>query len=124
MSNSPRMLIVEDEPLMAMVLADLLQDLGYDTLGPISGQDDAVEQSKIQSPDVILMDIRLACGGNGLEAARQIRRGSDTPIVFCTSEIVDQALRDEVAEIGNARLLEKHRAVQLLGRAVQEALAH
>lgn len=117
------MLIVEDEPVIAMVLADLGHDLGYDTLGPIDGEPEAVEESQSQHPDVILMDIRLARGGSGLAAARQIRRISDTPIVFCTSEFVDRALLDEIADIGKARLVEKHRARQSLGAALEEAMA-
>lgn len=123
MSGSPRLLIVEDEPLMAMVLADLVQDLGYDPLGPIDGEHEAVTQSRRQNPDVILMDIRLARGGNGLAAAREIRRDSDTPIVFCTSEIMHQALRDEIADIGRTRVIEKHRAMQSLGPVLAEAMA-
>ena len=121
MPHRRKILIVEDEPLIAMSLAEMAEELGYEPLGPVMTEPEAVDEAHRQQPDAILMDIRLANGGSGLSAARQIRAVSDTPIVFCTAYAEEHALRREVVTITRARLIEKPVVPTLLGRALAEA---
>lgn len=79
------LLVVEDEMIVAMELADRAAALGYRVLGPASGGREAVELAASSRPDAILMDIGLRDGVNGLEAARRIRAFSPVPIVFLTA---------------------------------------
>lgn len=115
-----RILIVEDEPLIAMSLAEMAEELGYEPLGPVMTEPEAVDAARSEHPDAILMDIRLANGGSGLAAARQIRAVSDTPIVFCTAYADEHALRQEVVTFGRAKLIEKPVVPTALGRALAE----
>lgn len=91
----PRILIVEDELIVAMDLQCMLRDAGYDALEPARSGQGAVGRALGGGVDLILMDISLADVTDGLEAAKSIRRQSDVPIVFITGwsdpSIVSQA---------------------------------
>jgi CheY-like chemotaxis protein len=102
-----RILIVEDEPLIAWALADMARELGHEVLGPVGTENAAVEETARLSPDVILMDFRLAGGGSGLAAARRIRETRDVPIIFCTAYAEEPGMRAEMLAVPRALLLGK-----------------
>ncbi len=79
-----RILIVEDEVFLAMGLEMILTKAGYEVCQTVATGEDAVIAVQQESPDVILMDIRLAGDIDGIEAARQIQACSKTPIIFMT----------------------------------------
>jgi DNA-binding response OmpR family regulator len=82
--ETPAILIVEDEAMIAMMLQLELQRAGYATIGAASTAEGAVALQKSTQPDLILMDIRLADKSSGLDAARRIRAESRVPIIFVT----------------------------------------
>jgi DNA-binding response OmpR family regulator len=85
--NSPahrRALIVEDEPWFAMGLAADMQALGFDCDVAANGQD-AFLQAMEDAPDIVLMDVNLEGGREGIEAARWLREVCDIPVVFITA---------------------------------------
>jgi len=86
---SARVLIVEDEALIADDLRRTLSKLGYEALEPAASGEAAVRAAREERPDLVLMDIRLAGVMDGIEAAREIRRRFDLPIVFLTSHSDD-----------------------------------
>ncbi len=80
-----RVLIVEDEVILAMELEGMLLGLGYDVVGVAASGPEAVSTAAEQHPDVVLMDIRLAGGTDGVEAAIKIRERWDIPSIFTTA---------------------------------------
>jgi DNA-binding response OmpR family regulator len=86
-STSPlhRVLIVEDELLVAWHLESLSRDLNFEVCGLVPDGDGAVEQAIDLDVDLVLMDIRLAGRVDGIEAARRIREQRDVPIIFITA---------------------------------------
>jgi CheY-like chemotaxis protein len=103
-----KILIVEDEPLIAWALADMARELGHDVLGPVATERAAVEEAARLEPDLVLMDFRLAGGGSGLVAARHIReQRSDLPIVFCTAYSEEAGLRAEMLAVPGSTLIGK-----------------
>lgn len=81
----PRIMIVEDEALIALDLKSILEGLGY-LVGPVvSSGEEAVRLASLDKPDLILMDITLAGKMDGLEAAAKIHSLQDIPIVFTTA---------------------------------------
>jgi two-component system, response regulator PdtaR len=88
----PRVLIVEDELLVAWHLESLTRDLNLEVCGLVPDGDGAIEQAVDLDVDLVLMDIRLAGNMDGIEAARRIREQRDTPIIFVTAH-GDQATR-------------------------------
>ncbi|PJZ69493.1 hypothetical protein CH373_16230 [Leptospira perolatii] len=81
-----KIMIVEDEGLVAQDLKRRLSKMGYSTFHVVNTGESAVKQSRIFQPDLILMDIILAQGFmDGIDAAKQIREFLDTPIIFLTA---------------------------------------
>jgi CheY-like chemotaxis protein len=83
--RSPRILIVEDELLVAWHLESLARELNLEVSGLVPDGDGAIEQAIDLDVDLVLMDIRLAGRMDGIEAARRIRAQRDTPIIFITA---------------------------------------
>lgn len=81
----PRILITEDEYIVAFDLKLRLKKLGFDIAGIAASGDDAILQNHDAKPDLILMDIGLQGDMDGIEAAREIRAESDVPIIFLTA---------------------------------------
>ena len=80
-----RIMVVEDEALIAMELEDRLEGLGYEVCGSFARGENAVAQAPIARPDLILMDVRLAGAVSGIEAALEIERLDAVPVVFLTA---------------------------------------
>ncbi|HVV83558.1 MAG TPA: response regulator [Kofleriaceae bacterium] len=80
-----RLLIVEDELLVAQSLATLLEVHGHQVLGCVATAADAEATALEGRPELVLMDIHLDGADDGIEAARRIRARLDVPIVFLTA---------------------------------------
>ena len=80
-----RALIVEDEPVFAMGLAADMQALGFDTCDLAADGQNAFLQAMEDPPDIVLMDVNLEGGREGIEAARWLREVCDIPVVFVTA---------------------------------------
>jgi PAS domain S-box-containing protein len=89
MSSSRRIVVVEDEAIVAMDLEMQLQAIGYQVVAQFSRGEEAAARVPALAPDVILMDIRLAGTMDGIEAARRIRETLDVPIVYLTAHSDD-----------------------------------
>ena len=83
--EKPKILITEDELIVALDLQSRLQNLGYEIIGIASSGDDAILNVEDNHPDLVLMDIMLAGEMDGIETARQIREHHDIPIIFLTA---------------------------------------
>lgn len=84
MTTPKRILLVEDEYLIALNLEQELKWVGYNVLKIISSGEKAVSFACEQVPDVIIMDINLAGRIDGIEATRQIQTFSSIPIIIMT----------------------------------------
>jgi signal transduction histidine kinase len=78
-------LIVENEAIVAVDLANKLRRLGYNISGTLWRGEDAVNLARELRPDLVLMDIRLAGRIDGIEAAEQIRAECDVPVIYLTA---------------------------------------
>ena len=91
-----RILIVEDEAIIAESLKLCLKELGYNVLKPVSTGEAAIQSVKKNKPDLILMDVRLRGAMNGYEAISKIRLHSNIPVIYSTGG--DQYQIDEKAK--------------------------
>jgi len=89
-----RILIVEDDGIIATHLNTLLTQRGYQVAGMTARGEDAVNLAGDLFPDLILLDIILAGKMNGLQTAAQIQQQQDIPIIFTTAHS-DQELLEE-----------------------------
>ncbi|MFW5813778.1 MAG: response regulator, partial [Fibrobacterota bacterium] len=81
-SDSPSVLIVDDEAVMVMLLQVRLRGAGMNVVGTASSKEEAVSEALETSPDYIIMDIRLTESGDGIEAAREILGKIQTRVIF------------------------------------------
>lgn len=89
----PRILIVEDEGIVAANLQRSLGDMGYEPLDWTDSGEAAIAIAQQEHPDLILMDIGLAGALSGIEAARRIWQTLQIPVVYCTALADLQTLR-------------------------------
>ena len=78
-------LIIEDEPLIAIDLESLVQGLGHRVAGIARTQSEAVEAVQKTRPGLVLADIQLADGSSGLDAVNDILQKFDVPVIFITA---------------------------------------
>ncbi len=83
--NPARILITEDEIMVARDLEQRLHKFGYQVADIVDTGEEAVQKAALLHPDLVLMDIRLNGEMDGIAAARQIRSASKTPVVFVTA---------------------------------------
>jgi CheY-like chemotaxis protein len=90
-------LIIEDEPLIAMDLAALVTTLGHSVTQIARTRKEAVAAIDKRRPGLILADVQLADGSSGLDAVRDIVGGMEVPVIFITAypEQVLTGLRPE-----------------------------
>ncbi len=97
--SQPRILIVEDEAIVARDIAQQLAMLGYEPVAQTSSGEEALELADQLRPELVLMDIRLAGKIDGVSAAETIRDRFAIPVVFLTAYADDATLeRAKVAE--------------------------
>ena len=92
---TPRLVIVEDERIVAMSLERELRALGYEICATAATGEAAVEAVERTRPDAVLMDIRLAGQMNGTQAAYLIWRRFQIPVIYLTA----YADADTLAEV-------------------------
>ena len=102
-----KLAIVEDEVILAMALTLMLEDWGHQVIGTADTEAGALALVEADRPDAVLMDIRLGRKDSGLHVARQIRKSSAVPIVFCTAYADNAPVEAEVRSIENAYLVDK-----------------
>jgi PAS domain S-box-containing protein len=89
----PRILVVEDEALIAEEICDRLSQHGYEMLGVVDTGEAAIEAALARRPDLILMDIRLKGPIDGIEAAERISERLRVPVVYLTAHSDQKTLQ-------------------------------
>jgi len=84
MESKIRLLIVEDEPIIGLSIRKRMIREGYEVIGIEYTGEKAIEITNSESPDLIIMDIRLMGELDGIEAARMINLNHEIPIIFIT----------------------------------------
>jgi chemotaxis response regulator CheB len=91
-SRPARLLIVEDERIVAADLEDEMRALGYEICGNVATADAAVDEARRGLPDLVLMDIRLDASGDGTRAADAIWERLQIPVVYLTAYADEETL--------------------------------
>ena len=83
--NQLHFLIVEDEPMMAILLKKLLAQLGYEQVSWVKSGEEAIAAAQNTQFDLILMDINLEGELDGIQTAEIIQSKSEIPVIYATS---------------------------------------
>ncbi len=83
--TATRVLIIEDEPIIAMDLESIVNDLGHEVTGVAVTRDEAVALAKSIKPGLVLADIQLADASSGIDAVKDILAEFSVPVIFITA---------------------------------------
>ena len=95
---SGKLLIVEDEPIVAIDLREEVEEFGFEVTGLAESADAALYSIEEEKPDLVLMDISIEGSMDGIQAARVLRDLYDVPVIFLTAfsdpETLSRAARE------------------------------
>lgn len=80
-----RVLVIEDEPVIAFDLASIVASMGHGVVGIADTKDRAVQMAQARAPGIVLADIQLRDGSSGVDAVREILEAMDVPVIFVTA---------------------------------------
>ena len=109
--RSKRVMIVEDEALVALTLEDVLTEAGYTVCGIADRPAQALEIARVLEPDIAIVDVRLAEGGDGIALAATLAAQMPILILFATGNPAEVRAR---ARAGNGCLSKPFQAESLL----------
>ena len=121
MGNSPKVLIVENDSLVALAMQDVLRLVGFNVVSVVASVSDALCEAEITRPEVALFDVKLAGQRDGIEGARLLREMFNIPVVFVTGTL-DAELLARAEAVGRAAVLQKPVPSHQIIAAVQNAL--
>ncbi len=82
---SAKVLVIEDEPIIALDIAGILKDMGHEVIGVAATSEQAIALAKSRQPSLVLADVQLEDGSTGIEAATRILEMLSVPVVFVTA---------------------------------------
>ena len=103
--NPTKILITEDEPVQALMLKKALEELGHKVIGVVNNGEEAIALAKKEKPNLIMMDIGLPGGMDGITAADIIKRECDIPVIFVTASDDQATIKKAVASNANGYIL-------------------
>ena len=121
-ARARKILVVEDEALVALGVSTLLEEMGHEVCGVAASVDEALELSRAYGPDLVLMDVNLQEGGNGIDAAHRLRTFERPPVVLFLTSYVDSETRRRMEEAKPFGIVQKPYTEAHLQRTVEEAL--
>jgi len=119
--NTPKILVVEDEVITSIALRRELTLLGYEVVAMVDTAEEAVNAARQHQPDLVLMDITLSGGIDGIAAATAIRGSLGRPVVFLTAHADGATMRRAMLAGPFGYVLKPYR-MEALKAAIEVAL--
>ncbi len=94
---SAKVMIVEDESIVAMELSSYVKNLGYEVVGRVSNAEDACEMFAKYIPSIILMDVHIKGDIDGITLAQEIQKKKETAIIYITAFNDDESIERAVS---------------------------
>ena len=119
--DSPKVLIVEDEAIIAQDLKSSLSNLDYQVVDMVNSGEDAIAVLEQSEVDVILMDIRIKGSIDGIETTGQINKRFDVPVIFLTA-YADERTMEQIKGIDAYGFIVKPASEQTIQGSIDLAL--
>jgi DNA-binding response OmpR family regulator len=116
-----KILVIEDNVMLAETYVDLLQHSGYEVLDVVATGEAALRAASRGRPDLVLMDISLTGPMDGIETYEMIQEKLDVPVIFI-SGLSDERSRDRMQQVPNHRFLMKPVDFSELEQVIAELL--
>lgn len=121
-AGAPKVIVVEDEVLVAWFVESLLLDMKLEVAEIFSTGEAALAAADRHAPDLIMMDINLGAGIDGVETAVRWRQKHPVPVIFF-SAYASETVRDRIArDLPDARLVIKPASPGQLQKTIESAL--
>jgi len=117
-----KILIVEDELIVQLHLEKIVEELGHEVVGTAATTQEALEAARTRPPELVLMDIHLAEGGDGVDTAKELRDRHDCAVVFITA-YADDATLERTGPIAAAGYIVKPFTQPAVKAAIKTAFA-
>ncbi len=117
-------LVIEDEAIIAWLIEETLEEAGFRTIAISATGDQAVAMAARRKPGIIVSDVNLGSGIDGVEAVGAIRAGRTIPVIFVTGFANDTMTARLEREMPGAELLRKPVDGAALVRCVMRLLAN
>ena len=115
-------LVIEDEAMIAWMLESLLEDMGFEAIALASNAAEAAAAAARRTPELVISDINLGPGADGIEAVGAICQ-TCTPSVVFVSAYVDESARSRISDrVADARILSKPLSGDGLSAVIRDAL--
>lgn len=108
-----RVLIVEDEGVVALSLQSVLTKMGYTIVGIAITGDEAIKLTRDMHPDVILMDIRIKGDKDGIQTTEKINEFSDVPVIYLTAYADDETVKRAIKTRSQSYLVKPYNPREL-----------
>lgn len=82
---SARILIIEDEAIIALHIKQIVESLGHEAIAIVRTRAEAVAKAREERPELVLADISLADGSSGIDAVKDILAEQEVPVIFITA---------------------------------------
>lgn len=112
-----KVLIVEDEALIGMMLRKHLTSLNYEVIGAVNSGKQAIEHARLNPPDILLMDFKIKGALNGIETVQEVRKFLNIPVIFITGNTHLEGLK----KMPYIKILGKPIDLNLLSAALRES---
>lgn len=120
--TNSRIMIVEDESVVAMDLRGILEDIGYNVVAVVRTGEQAIEKFYQLRPDLILMDIRIkGLINDGIQTAKYLNQVIDLPIIFLTAQ-ADDITKARAQSVNPAAYLNKPYSQNELAATIERVL--
>ncbi len=116
-----RIILVEDDFIIALLLEKQIQRMGYEVAEKIDNGEAAVTTIRDEDPDLVLMDIKLVGEMDGIEAMNEIRKFSDLPVIYLTGN-ADENTKQRALETNPEGYLIKPVDMELLKNNIRRIL--
>jgi CheY-like chemotaxis protein len=120
--EAPKILIVEDEAIIALDIQCTLENLGYRVPAVVSSGEESIKKASEVHPDLILMDIKLSGNIDGISAAKEIYNRFGIPVVYLTA-YSDEKILEEITRIMLFGYVNKPFDERILKSTIEHALS-
>lgn len=117
--DKKKVLIVEDELIIALLIERMVHDLGYKVIGKTVSGEEAIKVATEHNPDIILMDIRLQGEIDGIEAMARISEKRSVPVIYISGN-TDKLHQDMVKKSDGIDFLSKPITRSDLSRSLKQ----
>jgi diguanylate cyclase (GGDEF)-like protein len=108
-----KVLIVEDEALVAQDISMTLKEFGYSVVGMVDSAEASLDAVRTNKPDIVVMDIVLKGNQDGIDAAAIIKNEHDVPVIFLSTHTEDEIIRRATTQVPYGYLLKPFRSIEL-----------